>query len=227
MLKVYLTKQNRKTIDFVLFEADGKFVCKSSGKIGKSGIANSTLNAGSSEKAIAEIHNETKELLKQGFVISKMPDGFLLKDIVFDKAKWHVTKNFPESTDLYQSYVHTGLYICWLIEKDLYETDFKAEHIVSLHQLLNRQISPAKFYETELDGIFDSEGLTQKGIRFTLDYFDFEKGQYLTDYFRVLDPNDNLQSMFHIEDTWKNYDKLKVILDKKFEDWNQKINTVL
>lgn len=110
-MKIYLTKQNRKTTDFVLLESDDKLVRKSSGKIGKSGISNSTLNAGSSDKAITEINKQVDEYKTQGYVLTDLPTNFTDKDTVFDKAKWHINDKFPDGLDHYQSYVHTGLYI--------------------------------------------------------------------------------------------------------------------
>lgn len=222
-MKIYLTKQNRKTIDFVLLESDDNLVRKSSGKIGKSGISNSTLNAGSSDKAITEINKQVDDYQTKGYVLTNLPPNLADRDTVFDKAKWHINDKFPSELDHYQSYVHTGLYIAWLIDNDFLEPDFKVDHVVSIQKHQDRTVSPTEFYESELDGVFDAEGLTQEAIKFTSDYFNFDKGEYLTDYLSTLDPSDKMPSLFHIADTWENYDCLKPILDSRFEDW-KKIN---
>jgi len=220
-MKVYVTKQNRKKIDFVLLEADNKFVRKSSGKVGESGITNSTLNAGSPDKAIAETGNQVDEYRKQGFSITDLPSDLITKDIVFDKAKWHINDQFPTGLDQYQSYVHTGLYLAWLIVGDFIEPDFKADNREGIKMHLSRQLTPVKFYELQLDGVFDANVLTQEAIKFTAEYFDFKKGQYIIDYLSILDPEDNLPSLFHISDSWENYDKLKPVLDRRFKEWRK------
>lgn len=220
-MKQYLTKHNRKTVDFALLEADDKFVCKSIGKIGESGIANSTLNAGSHEKAIEEVKLQVQQLIESGFVLSDLPENLVTKDIVFDKAKWHINDNFPKDLDLHQSYVHSGLFICWLIDKGLFEDEFKTENSIGINFLLARQIAPSQFYSDYLDGVFDAAGMTQEAIKFTTEYFDFEKGNYVTDYLATLDPLDKLASIFHVTDTWENYDKLKSIIDKRYLEWRK------
>ncbi len=223
-MRVYLTKQNRKTTDFILLESDDKFVRKSTGKIGKSGIGNLTFNAGSEEKANKVIDKQVKEYELQGFCITDLPNDFITKDEVFDKAKWHINEKFPDNLDHYQSYIHTGYFVTWLIQNDLYEKDFKNDHIKSIQDNLARKTTPGKFYELELDGVFDAEGLTQEAIRFTKDYFDFEKGNYINDYVAILAPNGEFPSIFHITDNWTNYDKLKTILNNRFSEWKIKIN---
>ena len=221
-MKIYLTKQNRKTTDFILLEADDRFVRSSSGKVGKSGIANSTLNAGSAEKAILEINIKVDEYKKQGYILANLPTNIASKDIVFDKAKWHINENFPQDLNHYHSYIHTGLYVAWLIDKNLLVSDFATSHSNTIQKHIDRKISPSKFYETALDGVFDAEGLTEEAIKFTSDYFNFETGEYLNDYTSLFDPDNKLPSLFHVEDTWDNYSRLKVLLDKKFDSWKNK-----
>ncbi|MBK7468107.1 MAG: hypothetical protein IPJ43_15580 [Saprospiraceae bacterium] len=220
-MKQYLTKHNRKTIDFVLIEADDKFVRNSEGKVGKSSVAISTLNAGSPDKAIEEVKLQIQQLIDRGFVITDLPKNLATEDIVFDKAKWHVNDDFPSDLDQHQSYIHSGLFICWLIENGLLEDDFKIENSKGINLLLSRQVAPSKFYVDYLDGVFDAEGFTEEAIKFTTDYFDFEKGNYLTDYLPTLGSTNSLPSLFHVADTWENYDKLKSIINKRFVEWKQ------
>jgi len=220
-MKIYLTKQNRVTTDFVLLEANEKYIYKSAGKVGKSGIFKSTSNAGSADNAIEEIKKETQELTEKGFSISQLPQDLTSSDIVFDKAKWHINDEFPKDLDHYQSYIHTGLYVCWLLDTDLYDKDFKSENQQAIDSILKRQTTPVKFYAQQLDGVFDADGLTQEAIKFTTKYFNFEKGQYIQDYLTLLDPQDQQPSMFHFADTWSNYNKLKTIIDKRFMEWKQ------
>jgi hypothetical protein len=49
---------------------------------------------------------------------------------------------------------------------------------------------------------------------------DFEHGSYVKDYDRVLAKG--LPSLYHVADRWDNFDKLRPVLDKRFEEWRQK-----
>ncbi|MGC3945552.1 MAG: hypothetical protein QM762_13715 [Chryseolinea sp.] len=220
-MKLYLTKQNIKTTDFILLETDGKFLKKTTGKVGKSGIGNSTLNAGTDELAIKEAENQADKFRTKGYKDSPTPTDLETRDVVFDKAKWHVNDEFPKELDSFQSYVHSGLFICWLVDKGLFEEDFEKENKRGIEALRLRQVSPTTFYREHLDGVFTSEGLKMDAIKFTETYFDFEKGKYIADYLEILDPDNKLSSLFYVADTWENYDKLKNVIDNRYRLWHE------
>ena len=49
-------------------------------------------------------------------------------------------------------------------------------------------------------------------------YFnDFAKGQYLKDYEATL--GNGLESLYHVKDSWENFDLLKPVLDRRLGDW--------
>jgi len=219
IMKLYLTKKNRTTTDFILLETDGKLLRTSIGKVDKSGIANSTLNCGTAEKAIEEANKIANDYRIKGFSDTPLADNQFTADIVFDKAKYHIGGDFPSDVDTFQAYVHTGLFVCWLIDRDLINADFKKEFHSEIKLLLTRQISPSKFYHDYLDGVFSSEGFTRLAINFATYYFDFEKGQYLIDYEATLNPNNKLETLYHVADTWDNYDKLKSVIGRSFDQW--------
>ena len=60
-MKIRLEKKNRVTTSFIQMEIDGHSLIVQSGKIGKSGIANSNKHCGTNDKAIKEL-NEIKQL---------------------------------------------------------------------------------------------------------------------------------------------------------------------
>jgi hypothetical protein len=218
-MKLYLIKLNTKTADFVLLETDRKFVRKTTGKVNKSGIGNSTLNAGTDELAIKEVERQAQEFRVKGYKDATIPDDFQKADIVFDKAKWHINEDFPKDLNDFQSYIHSGLFVCWLVDKGLIENDFEQENGKEITDLKLRQISPVTFYHDCLDGVFTSDGLTKEGIEFTKSYFDFETGKFMEDYLKVFDANNELSSVFHVTDTWDNYDKIKQAIDSRYELW--------
>ena len=62
-MTIRLEKKNRITTDFVHLEIDGHLLKIQSGKLGKSGVSNSTKHCGTNEKAINELNK-----LKQEFI---------------------------------------------------------------------------------------------------------------------------------------------------------------
>ena len=83
-----------------------------------------------------------------------------------------------------------------------------------------RSITPGKFFLQACDGKFTSEDLNEQGNAFTLIYFDFKTGDYLKDYENLL--AQSLPSLYHVSDTWENYERLKPTLDRRFAEWQSK-----
>jgi len=59
--------------------------------------------------------------------------------------------------------------------------------------------------------------LNEEGNKFTQFYFDFENGQYINDYENNL-AND-LPSIFHVQDTWENYEKARKFINIRYNQW--------
>ena len=122
-MTIRLEKKNRVTTDFVQMEIDRHLLKIQSGKIGKSGISESTKHCGTNAKAINELNKLKQEFIDKKYIeieIQKRPDGF---NGVYDKAKWHFGGEFPNELDNFQGYVHTGFYLTWIIENGLFDTN--------------------------------------------------------------------------------------------------------
>jgi hypothetical protein len=68
---------------------------------------------------------------------------------------------------------------------------------------------------TELDEKFFPELLNKEGKAFTHDYY--ESNDYINDYDTTL--GGDLESLYHVEDTWDNYDKIAPVLDQRLQAW--------
>ena len=88
-----------------------------------------------------------------------------------------------------------------------------------LEALQSRSMTPGQFFLETCDGKFTDEDLNDEGNAFAQAYFDFEQGQYLADYDRVL--AHGLPSQYHVEDTWENFDRLRPLLSKRFHEWRR------
>jgi len=144
--------------------------------------------------------------------------------IVYDKAKYHFGGDYPKGLPIEQAFVHTGMFLGWILDHDLYNKEFKqdARILDAIVEFKSRKITGPKFFEEELDGVLLGEDLNEEGNEFTQYYFDFKKGKYLDDYGELL--SSGLPSMYQVKDTWENYDKLKKRIDKRYEEWKSKKN---
>jgi hypothetical protein len=147
-----------------------------------------------------------------------------LKDVddkyVFDKAKYHDNSVAELGLSDSQSFVHTGLFLAWLVNNELMSDFFVTETGKEVENLKVRRSSPIEIYE-EWDGVLIGEMLTRAGFNFALDYFDFERGTYLKDYERVFKVTS--KRVYEVKGTWDNYDKLKPTIDAAYEKWRNKI----
>jgi hypothetical protein len=141
--------------------------------------------------------------------------------IVYDKAKYHYDGNFPKDLPIEQGFVHTGMFLGWILENDLYNQDFFQEIGLTdaVARFKKREITGTKVYE-ELDGSLTDEDLNEEGNKFAQFYFDFSKGEYQHDYARVF--VGDLPSIYDVQDTWENYDKISRVITERYEKWKGK-----
>lgn len=218
MKKLYLIKEIKKTTDFVELQVEDKFLHIHSGKVGKAGVSKMTKNCGSLDNAIVEAENHAATYLDKGYRYGEEVEP--IETIVFDKAKWHLNRDFPSELNEYQAYVHPGLYLNWIIENDLTSEQLREEFSEKIEKVKRREITGSRFYSDYLDGVFTSEELSSIGINFTLDYFDLEKGNYLQDYEKTL--ANKLPTLFHVEDKWRNYELISKIIGNRYSEWSKK-----
>jgi hypothetical protein len=177
---------------------------------------------GDNASAVARQKQLIDEKIKEGYIVTEFKETLENTVDVYDKAKWHYGGNFPEDLDDFQGYVHTGMFLGWLIENNLVSDEFKNDHAEKIEQFKQRQLTGSQIFESCCDGVLLVEDVSELGNRFALPYFDFDTGQYLGDYEKTL--VENLSSTYHVADTWDNYLKLKQVLDKRFSDWKNQNN---
>lgn len=177
---------------------------------------------GDNASAIARQKQLVEEKQNEGYHITEFKEALENTVDVYDKAKWHFSGEFPEDLDDFQGYVHTGMFLGWLIDNDLVSDEFKNDHVEEIEQFKQQKLTGSQIFERCCDGVLMLEDVSELGNRFALPYFDFDAGQYLTDYENVL--AENLPTMYHVADTWDNYMKLKQVLDKRFSDMKNQNN---
>ena len=142
-----------------------------------------------------------------------MPDP-----VVYDKAKYHYDGDYPKDLPDNQAFVHTGLYLGWIIDRDLYSAEFQEESADLIAWFKAREVTGPEVYES-WDGCLIDDMLSAEGNAFSQHYFDFDRGQYLADYEELL--RGSLPTLYHVANTWENYDRLRVRLDQRYDDWRR------
>ncbi len=141
------------------------------------------------------------------------------QDKIYDLAKNHFLGDFPQSLPIEKAYLHIGMYLGWIIDRDLYSEYFAEEASTEIYRFKRRDIGCIILAEI-WDGSLSFDLFGNHGNMFTSYYY--AGGIYRNDYIETLVQNE--PSIYHIEDSWENYDKISKRIDLRFQDW-KKITT--
>jgi hypothetical protein len=138
-----------------------------------------------------------------------------------DRADWHYGGDYPKDLPPEAGGTHIGMYLAWAISRGL-EGEFHRENSAdALAAVRNREITGREFLTTMCDEKFWEEDLGDIGNAFTRDYYSSKTPpSYYDDYGECL--GGGLPSLYHVEDTWENFDKVAAVLDRRFADWQKR-----
>ncbi len=105
------------------------------------------------------------------------------------------------------------------LEGQLHREDSQAD----LAAVRSRKMTGRDFLFRDCDGKFWEEDLSDHGNEFARWYYAPETGgygPYIGDYEASL--AEKLPSIYHVADTWENFDKLAPLIDRRFAQWKQK-----
>jgi hypothetical protein len=136
-----------------------------------------------------------------------------------DRAEWHYGGGdlYPKELPPENGGTHIGMYLAWIIGRGLASALLQKYARDSLPLLRERKITGRELLFSELDEKFFEGLLTRVGKDFTQVYYDTDC--YLEDYAAVL--GDSVPTLYHVEDSWANYDKLAPVIDQRFSRWQQ------
>lgn len=135
---------------------------------------------------------------------------------VYDKAKYHFSGDWPTDLPVEHAYHHGGMFLGWLVERDLVSEFFKSEGAAEIREFKRRKITAPELYRA-WDGVLTDDMLSTEGNAFAGEYFNLSTGPYVTEYGRLL--ADGLETTYHVEDTWESFERLKRHLDERFAAW--------
>lgn len=139
--------------------------------------------------------------------------------VIYDKAKYHYGGDYPDDLPDEQAFVHTGLYLGWIIDRDLYSEEFREGTADLIAAFKAREVTGPEVYEF-WDGCLIDTMLSAEGNAFSQDYFDFDRGKYLADYEELL--LGDLPTLYHVANTWEHYERLRERLDRRYAEWQRK-----
>lgn len=138
----------------------------------------------------------------------------------YDDASWHYGGDFPKDLPPKAGATHIGMFVCWCVLNGIGGEIHFEEPAPLLPKLRERSITPGDYFVKTCDEKFTDEDLTAEGNAFASAYYSFDAGEYLADYERTLGLR--TPSLYHVEDTWENFDRLAPVIHQKYVAWKKK-----
>lgn len=135
-----------------------------------------------------------------------------------DRADWHYGNDFPQHLPEDNGGTHIGMYLNWLIDKNLISEFHLTESKDGIEKVKSGEITGRDFLFDYCDGKFWNQELNEIGLEFTESYYSTDK--YFGDYANVL--ASRLDSIYEVENSQQNYNLIKEILDKRFTKWSSR-----
>ena len=141
----------------------------------------------------------------------------------YDDASWHYGGNFPADLDPSAAATHIGMFLAWALLSGLGSELHTSEASEGLAALKARTVTPGRFVLGHCDEKFTNDDLNATGNRFAADYYAAETGGYLADYesacMRPRIFRRAPASLYHVPDTWTNFEKIAPVITKRFARW--------
>jgi hypothetical protein len=141
-----------------------------------------------------------------------------LEKTIYDNAKNHFLGNFPDSLPIEQAYVHIGIYLGWVINKNIFSEYFEDEASTEIYRFKRKELGCTILSEI-WDGYLGHELFNEEGNMFS--YYYYGGGLYKKDYEKKLVIN--LPSIYHVKDTWENFETMSKQIDLRYDEWKKMI----
>ena len=151
----------------------------------------------------------------------------------YDRIDWHSGGEYPDDLPAENGGIHIGMFLAWAFDQGMAGEVHRDDAAKELEQLARREITGLDFLIEACDGKFWEMDLDEPGNAFTIDYyydansaFARQHGNYLDDYCQVFnrhaaDHGFEYASIYHVENTWENFERLKPVLDQRFAQWQR------
>lgn len=137
----------------------------------------------------------------------------------YDDASWHYGGSFPPDLEPKADATHIAMFASWCVLNGIGGKLHIEDFADGLEQLRSRQVTPGEWFASICDGKFTDEDLNEEGNAFTAFYYSPEPAPYLADYEDTL--GRGLVSLYHVPDTWPSFDRLSLVISKRYEQWKR------
>ncbi|MBW0281286.1 DUF7832 domain-containing protein [Shewanella xiamenensis] len=138
--------------------------------------------------------------------------------MAIDRIDWHSgADNFPKDLAPEAGGTHIGMFIAWVINNNLEGELHQTDSVESVAKVKSRKMTGTEFLIKECDEKFWEDDLNPEGLEFAKHYY--ESNAYYGDYEAALVSSE--PTLYHVLDTWDNYDKLKKWRKAKDKKWWQ------
>jgi hypothetical protein len=118
------------------------------------------------------------------------------------------------------------MFLAWIIHNDLQGSLHDEESSDELAAVRSRSMTGREFLFAACDDKFWTEDLNDVGNQFAAAYYSGEGGKgygpYIEDYEAAL--ASDLPTLYHVEDTWLNYDLIAPAISRRFAEWQANRN---
>ncbi len=132
-----------------------------------------------------------------------------------DRMDWHYGGDFPENLPQENGGTHIGMFLTWIIENDLISELHREDSQEAILKVINHQMTGRDFLIEQCDEKLWEDDLNEQGLLFTKHYY--ESDIYIQDYSELLATE--VESIYEVENSWDNYQKLKPIIDSRYNEW--------
>ncbi len=140
--------------------------------------------------------------------------------MAYDRMDWHYGGNFPSDLPSEAGGTHIGMFLAWAIIRGLEGEVHRTDAAAAVEAVRNRTMTGREFLMEQCDEKFWEDDLNDEGNAFAKFYYEGEGPKsYLADYERAL--GRNLPTLYHIQDTWTNFDALAPVIDRRFAEWRR------
>jgi hypothetical protein len=135
--------------------------------------------------------------------------------MIYDRADWHYTGDYPPDLPPQNGGTHIGIFFSWLVNRGLVSEQLVQRFPQELAALRTRQLGGREFLAKLCDGQLADSELNATGNAFAREYYDSEL--YFKDYAETLVRQ--LPSLYHVDDTWASYDTMAQVIEGRFTLW--------
>ncbi len=148
----------------------------------------------------------------------------------YDDASWHYEGDYPKNIPTENAAIHIGMFLAWCILNELISEDLKEAE--DIERVKSGYMTGAQFLIDDCDEKFLDEDLSELGQKFANDYYEHNTkfanqfGYYVQDFCDIFNKKTETngfeyESVYHVEDSWENYNLLASKIDERFKQWSE------